>query len=132
MRGLRPATAGIAAALLLGAGCSRGREARVAMNGEHRFVPDTITVSPGQTITFTNEGGEAHTVTAYQQRIPSGAEYFASGGFGSERQARATLAEGLVTQGEVYRVTLQQSGTYDYVCLTHEQDGMRGTIVVER
>jgi plastocyanin len=102
----------------------------VTMNGDRNFVPDAITVSSGEEITFENIGVEAHTVTAYGRRIPEGADYFASGGFRSEAAARASIAEALITEGESYAVTLEVPGSYHYVCLTHEQQGMRGSINV--
>jgi plastocyanin len=104
----------------------------VTMNGDHTFSPQRITIESGETVEFVNQGREAHTVTADEQRIPAGAEYFASGGFSSEEAARNRIAPGLLTEAERYEVTLQVPGAYHYVCLTHEQDGMRGTIVVER
>jgi plastocyanin len=116
------------AALMLFGACSDG--ATVTMNGDHRFAPQQITVEGGETIVFENTGAEVHTVTADQDGIPAGARYFASGGFSSERGARNDIAGGLVAGGDRFEIALDTPGTYRYVCLTHEQDGMRGTIVV--
>src|SRR5215210_5057840 len=121
----------VVAGPLLLASCSKNSDA-VTMNGAHRFTPDEITVKVGEPVTFTNEGGEAHTVTAYGDRIPEGAEYFSSGGLASESQARDNIAEALITEGDSYEVTLETPGTYEYFCIPHEQQGMKGTIVVEQ
>ncbi|CAN5627432.1 hypothetical protein BH24ACT26_BH24ACT26_03110 [soil metagenome] len=102
------------------------------MNGAHRFIPEAITVKVREPVTFTNEGGEAHTVTAYEDRIPQGAEYFSSGGLASESEARENTAESLITEGDSFEVTLETPGTYEYFCIPHEQQGMKGTIVVEK
>jgi plastocyanin len=121
----------LAGVILALASCSdEGKE--VAMNGNHRFAPEETTVRAGETITFANHGTEPHTVTAYEDDIPEPAAYFASGGYSTEAQARADIAGGLIGEGKSFEVTLDVPGTYEYFCLTHEQDGMRGTIVVER
>jgi plastocyanin len=122
---------GLLGVVLAFASCSdEGNE--IAMNGNHRFVPEETTVRPGETITFANHGSEPHTVTAYEDDIPERAAYFASGGYSTEAQARADIAGGLIGEGKSFEVTLDVPGTYEYFCLTHEQDGMRGTVVVER
>jgi plastocyanin len=33
-------------------------------------------------------------------------------------------------EGETFEVTFEVPGTYRYVCLPHEDHGMRGTVVV--
>ena len=55
----------------------------------------------------------------------------ASRGFQSEEAARDDLERGFVRPEEDYRVTLDEPGTYAYICIPHESSGMRGTIVVE-
>jgi plastocyanin len=117
-------------AALLAAGCS-GSGNRVGMVDGQAFDPESLTVAPGDTVTFVNESEEAHTVTAYEDEIPEGAAYFASGGFDSESAARDGVGDGLVPSGESYEVTLDEPGTYRYFCIPHEGEPMRGTIVVE-
>ena len=102
------------------------------MTSERTFEPRTLTVSAGETVTFENESGEAHTVTAYETRIPDGADYFSSGGASSEDAARDNLSEELVTEGETVEWTPEEPGTYEYLCIPHENTGMKGEIVVER
>ena len=80
---------------------------------------------------FVNEGEEPHTVTAYEQRIPEGAEYFSSGDMTSEEEARGNPSPAFITEGESYELTLETPGTYRYFCIPHEQLGMKGTITVE-
>ena len=96
------------------------------------FDPTTFNAQAGSTITFTNDSDQAHTVTALEDELPEGAEYFASGDFSSESDARDDVGGGLIEPGESFEVTLSQPGTYGYVCLPHESQGMTGTIIVER
>lgn len=103
----------------------------VQMADGHRFDPETITIEAGATVTFVNGNSEAHTVTAHDDSIPRGGDYFASGGFESEEAARANLARGLMRSGDELTVTFARPGTYRYFCIPHERDGMTGTIVVE-
>jgi plastocyanin len=119
----------VLATALLGACSDSG--GGVTMNGAQTFVPRSITVSSGEPLTFTNEGGQPHTVTAYEDRIPEGAEYFSSGGLASESAARDNPAAAFVAEGESFEVALDVPGTYEYFCIPHEQQGMRGSITVE-
>jgi plastocyanin len=109
--------------------CSDGGNA-VSMVGR-AFQPASITVPAGTSLTFTNESDEAHTVTALQDGIPEGADYFASGGFSTESEARQNLADGLIHEGDSFEVTLRRPGEYEYFCIPHESQGMEGTITVE-
>ncbi|MGH2754503.1 MAG: cupredoxin domain-containing protein [Actinomycetota bacterium] len=96
-----------------------------------RFEPETLTVQAGDTITFVNSSNETHTVTAYEDEIPDGAAYFASGDFSNEEEARADLSGGLIDPEATYEITLDEPGTYQYFCIPHEGAEMTGEIVVE-
>ena len=72
------------------------------------FAPSSITVSEGTTITWTNNDNVDHTVTS-----TSGPESFDSGNMG---------------QGETFRHTFTQAGTYDYICSIHPF--MRAQVIV--
>ncbi|MFC4986762.1 cupredoxin domain-containing protein [Saliphagus infecundisoli] len=101
------------------------------MPDSHTFEPQTVTIEPGETVTWTNESNIEHTVTAYEDEIPDEAAYFASGGFESERAARSRVKEGLIAPGENYDHTFDHPGTYGYFCIPHEVSGMVGTVRVE-
>jgi plastocyanin len=105
--------------------------ATVDMTEDQRFAPAQLRVKAGTTVTFDNVSAEAHTVTAYQGEIPDDAQYFTSGGFGTEQEARDNLADAIVGQEETVEVTFDVAGTYEYFCIPHERQGMKGTIVVE-
>lgn len=119
----------VAAAFALG-GCSDGGSG-VEMASGQRFAPEEIRVSAGDTVVFTNTSSEAHSVTAYSDDLPDGAEYFTSGGFEDESEARENITRTLVKAGEEFEVTLAEPGTYRYFCIPHEEAGMVGRIVVE-
>jgi plastocyanin len=71
------------------------------------FTPRTLAVNVGQTVTFTNDDDDAHTVTA------------TDGSFDSK---------GLDTNA-VWRHAFTKPGTYEYFCQLHPF--MKGTIVVK-
>jgi plastocyanin len=130
------AAAGAAVAGSL-AGCtvlaSDGAEYDVGMTAV-AFDPPTVRVAPGEEVVWRNTSSRGHTVTAYADRIPDGAAYFASGGFASEADARdAWRADlgGRIAGGETYAHTFDVPGSYAYVCIPHEQAGMVGTVLVE-
>lgn len=100
------------------------------MTGEFAFEPATATVDVGQTLTWRNADAVDHTVTAYEDELPDGADYFASGGFDSETAARNELSRGLVAPGDTFEHTFETAGTYEYFCIPHEGSGMVGTVQV--
>ncbi len=103
----------------------------VSLTRANTFEPEELTVASGETVVFSNDSDAAHTVTAYEDELPEGADFFASGGEESEDGARDDLAAGLIKPGESMEVTFEQPGTYQYFCIPHEQQGMTGEIVVE-
>lgn len=103
---------------------------RVTMTDELAFVPETVAVDPGTTVRWNNEANLTFTVTAYDETVPPGVAYFASGGFDSEDTAREAYPEGGVAGGESYGHRFETPGTYEYFCVPQERAGMTGTIVV--
>jgi plastocyanin len=122
------------AALILLAACSQGEPPKgtVELIPGRRFNPKEVTITVGETITWIGKSEDLHTVTAYDDSIPTGADYFASGGASSEQGARENISDGLIGDGDTFKVTFTTPGTYEYFCIPHESDGMKGTIVVEQ
>lgn len=117
-------------------GGGEGGNTTVDMTDELVFDPETITVSVGETVIWETVGTVGHSVTAYEDNIPEGAAYFASGGFDSEQAARDAYAPGDasagdVLEGETYEHTFETAGTYEYFCIPHEGAGMVGTVEVQ-
>ena len=87
------------------------------------FDPVGLLVQPGQMVRWINrDPGNAHTATAYHpansgkpNRIPPGAQPWDSG---------------YLLPDESFSVKLTVPGVYDYFCITHEQAGMVGRIIV--
>jgi plastocyanin len=105
----------------------------VDMTDELVYEPERIEVEAGTTVTWETTGAVGHTVTAYEDNIPDGAEYFASGDFDSEQAAidgYNSGQEGNVPQGETYEHTFETTGTYEYYCIPHEMSGMVGYVRV--
>ncbi len=112
--------------------CSDGGT-EVAMVPGQVFEPETITVSAGDTVVWTNEARDAHTVTAVEDDLPADAEYFSSGDFSTEELAteEENLAMALISSGETYSHEFTVPGTYRYYCIPHRSAGMAGTVIVE-
>ena len=71
------------------------------------FVPDTVTIKVGQTVTWVNQDNTQHDVVANQ------------GEFKSK----------LFGQGQSFSFTFTKAGTYKYYCSIHPQ--MLGTVIVQ-
>jgi plastocyanin len=84
-----------------------GGAAEVSMEGI-AFEPGEVTVSAGDTVTWTNNDSVAHDVTA---------DDFSSGDPGG------------MGVGDTFERTFDEAGTFDYVCTVHP--GMEGSVVVE-
>jgi plastocyanin len=102
----------------------------VEMNDENVYEPENIQVRPGDTVVWENVGSADHSVTAYAENIPDDADYWATGGFGSEEAARNGWPDGAVGGGETYERTFEVEGTHEYFCIPHESVGMVGAVEV--
>jgi plastocyanin len=75
---------------------------------DNRFEPSHLTVTVGTTVTWTNHGNNAHTVTALDGSWDSGT----------------------LLSGDQFRHTFTAPGTYRFFCRQHVFQGMGGTVVV--
>ncbi|WP_049980932.1 plastocyanin/azurin family copper-binding protein [Halolamina rubra] len=142
------ATGGSGGAVALGSGVAAGQEGTGTATGTEGgggggtthtvdmtdglvFDPEDITVAVGDTVVWENVGSVGHSVTAYEEDIPDGADYWASGGFDNEQAARDNYPDqGDVPGGESYEHTFETLGTHEYFCIPHEGVGMVGTVEV--
>lgn len=101
--------AGLVAMAVFLAGCYHGGEQtnEVTMEGT-AFSPAEIEIPVGTTVTWTNEATLEHTTTSDDGEWDSG----------------------LLGEGDTFEHTFDAPGTYTYHCIPHEDQGMRGTIVV--
>ncbi|MFC4449318.1 DUF5059 domain-containing protein [Halorussus aquaticus] len=97
------------------------------------FDPAELTVSKGDKVAFVHAAGEPHSVTAYGDKIPDGADYWASGDFDSQENAETGWenGKGAVQSGQSFVHTFETTGTHEFYCVPHEAAGMTGKIVVE-
>ncbi len=72
------------------------------------FAPPMITVAPGTTVTWINQGQHPHTTSSTNQVWDSGP----------------------MPEGATFSYTFKEPGTYRYVCKFH-QPRMEGTVVVK-
>ena len=101
-----------------------GENPVVDMNDQMQFVPATLTIRAGQTVTWRNTGAMVHTSTgdpATAQRpehavLPDGA---------------APWDSGLIRKGESWSHTFDVAGEYVYFCTPHAAAGMIGSLIVE-
>ena len=107
---LLPAAALCAAAVA--AGCGGADDAQpvatteVSMAKSYRFDPKKISVSAGDTVTWTNDDNFTHTVQVDGQE------------------------DHKVDRGESVSISFDEPGTYEYVCTLHRRD-MSGTVIVQ-
>jgi plastocyanin len=103
----------------------------VRLTPDHRFDPGTVRVAAGETVRWENEGQRPGTVTAYEDEIPPGANYFASGGTKREVAARMLYPlVGALARGDRYHHRFETSGEYRYFSIPTEANGTEGTVVV--
>jgi plastocyanin len=84
------------------------------------FKPETLTVAPGATVTWTQSDPGVHTVT-------SGAVEQGGGGVSTVPDGRFDSGE--LATGETFTFTFDQPGTYSYFCAVHPAT-MRGEVRV--
>lgn len=100
-----------AAALLTSSRVKAGAGPTVSME-DNEFVPASITIDVGDTLTWTNNGLFPHTATADD----------------------GTFDSGQVESGESYQFTFETAGTFPYHCQNHGGpggQGMSGEVIVQ-
>ena len=91
-----------------------GGGAQVSME-DIQFQPAEIKVNAGDTVTFTNNESVPHDV---HKTSGPGANFASPGGVGG------------MQEGDTFKLTLDDPGTYEYVCKVHAP-GMAGQIEVK-
>jgi plastocyanin len=128
-RAFLTATAGVTAVSLAGCIGTLGKpvEYDIGMSANDFLPEDDFEPRVGDRVRWRNTGMRTHTVTAYESGIPENADYFASGGFESEKAARDAWLErggGAIHSGHTFEYTFEVPGTYNYFCIPHEPAGM--------
>jgi plastocyanin len=119
---------------LAGCGMVGGSDDADIEMAKNAYLPERFEATVGEPVVWVNNGSRGHTVSAYEDGIPEGANYWASGGFETEAAARAGFWEeggrGSVRPGETWEHTFETPGEHAYVCIPHERAGMVGVVVV--
>lgn len=97
----------VAAAGKAGSATLAAQQAQAITIQNFAFSPTSLTVTPGTTVTWTNNDQTAHTVTVNSGTGPN---------------------SGQIMPGQSYSFTFQQAGTYPYHCSIHPQ--MKATVIV--
>jgi plastocyanin len=90
-----------------------------------RFVPEKVTINAGDTVEWDNTGKVLHSATnnptfainKADASVPAGTKPFNSG---------------FMTPGAKFSYKFTVAGTYKYICLPHQKDGMIGEITVKK
>ena len=96
----------VALALAAGAMPARGGSGHAVEVVDFAFAPAELTITAGETVTFTNLDAVAHTATAID----------------------GSWDTGLLDQNQSASITFTAAGTYDYLCTPHPS--MTGRIIV--
>ena len=110
-----PAHAATAVTINGGAGCS---------GTTFCFAPATVTAPSGDTVTWTNQSGAAHTVTRCDPTACNGTD----GGTGTDPAFDHSVAS---ANGSTASQTFTGAGTYNYYCKIHGFAVMHGTVTVQ-
>ena len=111
------------------------RVIEIRMNDQMRFVPNDLSVRPGETVRFVvhNDGKTLHEmVLGSEADIQSHAKAMQSGSDHSHAHASGASVEVPPGQHKELVVRFDQAGTLQIACLVpgHYEAGMRGTLVV--
>ncbi|NNE43212.1 MAG: hypothetical protein HKN12_03315 [Gemmatimonadetes bacterium] len=84
-----------------------------------RFIPDNLTIAPGDTVRWVNTD-------------PFGIEHAVESGDGSaDPQAGVMWTSGTLSQGETYEYTFENAGEFTFFSRPHEFEGMFGVVRVD-
>lgn len=81
-------------------------------SGMLKFVPETVTIKPGDTVKWSNNKMAPHNVVF-------------------ENDAEKSHKQLVFSPGESYETTFKEPGEYSYYCEPHRGAGMVGKVVVQ-
>lgn len=86
---------------------------QACVTAKNCYIPDVVTVAPGDTVIWTNKDSVSHTVTS---------------GNPTDNQTGTTFDSSLIRPSTTYSFTFKDSGTYNYFCQLHPW--MTGEVIV--
>jgi plastocyanin len=84
--------------------------------GMNMFMPDTIKVSTGSSIIWSNNSNLPHNIVGTYKKTADGSSVAVDSGF--------------IQPNESWRYNFNDPGIFEYICTIHSTDGMKGTILV--
>ena len=131
-RGIRVAFLTLAAAVALAAGVftpmMAGAAPAVVVKMTDKpplFKPLKVTVKVGQTVEWINNAQTLHSVTTDADSAQKPTDV-------SSPRGAKPFDSGFMRPGATFDYTFTVPGTYKYLCLPHEKDGMIGIVVVSK
>lgn len=115
-------------------GTGTTHEVQMVLEGtEYKFVPEQLTVKPGDVIRYINVSGGPHNVAFWPDSIPAGAEAALTQAM---TETMGPLQSALVVEPNA-AITLNlpantPTGEYKYYCTPHLALGMTGVLNVEQ
>ena len=91
-----------------------------ADGGGLQFVPSTVTIKKGESVTWVNNAAYPHNVVFDEDAVPSGVN--------ADKLSHEDLLNG---PGDSVSTKFDTPGTYEYYCEPHQGAGMQGKVVVE-
>lgn len=88
------------------------------------YVPPRVTVMSGSTVEWRNTTATLHDVTTEADAAVNSSDV-------SLPPAARAFDSGFMTPGASFSYTFTVPGTYRYMCIPHEKDGMLGEIIVK-
>ena len=90
-----------------------------------RFVPEKVTSKVGDTVEWDNTAQSLHSATFEPAHAQNPADV-------SLPKGVAPFDSGFMPPGAKYSHKFTVAGTYKYVCIPHEKDGMKGEVIVKK
>jgi plastocyanin len=97
---------------------------RITITPDRRFEPAQVTVNRGDAVQWVNTGRVPQTVTADPTRAQSTANVMLPAG-------AQPWDSGVLNAGQTFTQSFDTPGTYQYISLSGEQQGMVGQITVK-
>lgn len=88
-----------------------------------RFLPEVVTINPGDTVKWTNPAFVTHSVTFDPGMAVTAGDVVLPAGV-------APFDSGNIEEDGSFSHTFTVKGTYKYICKFHEAMGMIGTVIV--
>jgi plastocyanin len=84
------------------------------------FEPSTITISKGESVTWSNNAGFPHNLVFDEDAVPAGVN--------AESLSKEDYFN---APGESYTTKFDVAGEYGYYCEPHQGAGMQGKVIVQ-